>query len=266
MKRYEELTLRDHFIFGKVCSKIENCQLILRALISEDIQLTNSDIEKYLKEYSSGKYIRLDLLAKDDCNTIYNAELQHKSINEERQLELLSRARYYHSILDSSYITTGMHYINMPNIYVIFICTFDPFGLGLAKYTFRSSCLETAIDDYDDGSTTIFFNTTADLSNLPQSTRNMLEYIQTGITSDSATNALDAEVNEARLKEEWRDEYMLTLVHDNDVYLEGFDNAIFSLFQKGKISKNDALEELGVDEATFDRILASSSLENPYKL
>ena len=54
--------------------------------------------------------------------------------------------------------------------------------------------------------------------------RNMLKYIQTGTASDIATEFLDKEVKEARLKEEWRAEYMLTLVHDIDMRREGYES------------------------------------------
>ena len=54
--------------------------------------------------------------------------------------------------------------------------------------------------------------------------RNMLEYINTGTTNDVATESLDDEVKEARLKEEWRAEYMLTLVHDKDMFREGYNS------------------------------------------
>ena len=54
--------------------------------------------------------------------------------------------------------------------------------------------------------------------------RNMLEYINTGKTNDSATIALDQEVKEARIREEWRTEYMQTIVHDKDVYRDGYDD------------------------------------------
>ena len=54
--------------------------------------------------------------------------------------------------------------------------------------------------------------------------RNMLEYINTGTTNDFATKSLDEEVKEARLKEEWRAEYMLTLVHDKDMFREGYNS------------------------------------------
>ena len=53
------------------------------------------------------------------------------------------------------------------------------------------------------------FNTTANLSGLPQNMRNMLSYINTGTTNDEATEVIEREVKEARLKEEWKTEYMV---------------------------------------------------------
>ena len=93
---------------------------------------------------------------------------------------------------------------------------------------------EHDIPDYDDGATTIYFNTTADLSSLPQSTRSMLEYIQTGQTDDEATTIINEAIKEARLKDEWRNEYMLTLVHDNDIYTDGYNQGQSDGYSQGQ--------------------------------
>ena len=66
MKNYEELTIRDHFMFGKICLDTKNCQIILRALLGKDINIVDSQIEKEIKQYSDSKFVRLDLLAEDD--------------------------------------------------------------------------------------------------------------------------------------------------------------------------------------------------------
>lgn len=56
---------------------------------------------------------------------------------------------------------------------------------------------------------------------------------------------------------------MLSIVHDHDVYTEGYDegfdngfdsgatNTIISLFKKGTISKDIAIRELNVSETDF---------------
>jgi len=98
LKSYEELTIRDHFMFGKICQDPTICEIILSALLNQEISLTVTDTEKYFKEYNETKFVRLDLLAKTDNGTIYNAEMQHKSKNADRQKELLLRSRYYQAM------------------------------------------------------------------------------------------------------------------------------------------------------------------------
>ena len=262
-KPYEQLTIRDHFMFGKVCQDETNAQIILRALLNEDITVKTTEVEKFLNDTKSGKFVRLDLLAKDEFDVIYNAELQHYS-NKERTEELPRRSRYYQSLIDANNIPKRKHYKDIPDVYVIFVCTYDPFGFDLPQYTFKTKCIEADIPNFDDGINRIFFNTTADLRSLPLKTQNMLKYIGTGSTSDTETKFLEDIINDARVKEIWRNEYMLTFVHDKDVYLDGYDsgydsgsvlgaiNNTISLYLKGKLKKADAMEELSLSESDFE--------------
>ena len=50
-KNYEELTIRDHFMFGKICSKPENRKLILDSLLQIDFREKEGTgtIEKRIK-------------------------------------------------------------------------------------------------------------------------------------------------------------------------------------------------------------------------
>ena len=46
----------------------------------------------------------------------------------------------------------------MPDAFVIFICMFDPFGLGRHIYTFGNTCQEDNGLKLNDGAVTIFLN------------------------------------------------------------------------------------------------------------
>jgi len=52
----------------------------------------------------------------------------------------------------------------------------------------------------------------------------MLEYINTGVANDESTQILEAAVTEARLKEEWRLEYMRTITYRDEIYADGFSD------------------------------------------
>ena len=209
-------------MFGKICQDPDNCQIILRALLQSDINIVSADTEKQIIEYSDNKFIRLDLLAIDDKDSVYNAELQHKSSNTERQKELPKRSRYYQAIIDTHHLASGKPYSELNESYIIFICTFDPFGKGDYIYPFEMKCTRYDDIEYNDCSHKIFLNTTAADKCPSQGLRNMLQYFETGVVNDEATSHIEEKVNEARLKDEWRAEYMLSAVHDFDVYGDGY--------------------------------------------
>lgn len=52
----------------------------------------------------------------------------------------------------------GEDYNDLKPNYVIFICTFDPFGKKLYRYTYENYCRETNLP-LEDGTTKIFLNT-----------------------------------------------------------------------------------------------------------
>ena len=123
--------------------------------------------------------------------------------------------------------------------------------MGFHIYTLDTKCYEVDLPEYDDKAHKIYFNTSANLSNLPKDVRNMLEYINTGVATDNATKCIDDQVVEARVKEAWRAEYMLTVVHDRDVYVDGFD--------KGVESRQPEIDALNATIADKDATIADMS-------
>ena len=68
----------------------------------------------------------------------------------------------------------------------------------------------------------IFYNTTADLSEVPEGIKKFLNYVENEHAEDEFTRLLDKEVKNARLNEEWRSEYLKTYVNDMDMRREGY--------------------------------------------
>ena len=220
-KPYELLTIQDHFMFGKVTQDPVNAETILDALLPRSVTVNSAESERRIQLLKEKKYIQLDLHAIGSDGTNYDAELQHKSSNIEKQAELPKRSRYYQSLIDGQIIDTGTNYLDMPDTYIIFICNFDPFNQNYYKYTFRQECStkESKIS-LNDGTTRIFFNLTADFNDAPEETRNMLEYLAHGHVSDEATKRIADAVDLAREKEEWRKEYMLASLYYDDLRRE----------------------------------------------
>lgn len=150
----QELTIKDNFLFGAVMSDENNCRGFLEMLLGFPIGRIEVSREKSLIYHPEYKGVRLDIYANDENHTHYNIEMQMI-----RKKELGKRSRYYHSQVDMELLQTGALYEKLPNVYVIFICDFDPFASKKYCYTFRNQCQEFPHIFLEDGSKTIFLST-----------------------------------------------------------------------------------------------------------
>ena len=111
--------------------------------------------------------------------------------------------------------------------YVIFICTFDPFGKGRYVYTFTNRCHEVAGLELDDGMTTIFLNAKRSGEISPE-LKSLLDYVagEKPTADDPFITRIDELVAEAKQKAEWRREYMTLNMEFALKYDEGVDAGI----------------------------------------
>ena len=71
-------------------------------------------------------------------------------------------------MIDLNILEKGDDYNHLKKSYVIFICTFDPFGLGRHIYTFENRCSEDTTLTLNDGTVKIILNTKGTLDyNVP---------------------------------------------------------------------------------------------------
>lgn len=68
--------------------------------------------------------------------------------------------RVHRSLMDATQIGKGERFGNVDDNYVVFICTFDPFLEGRARYTFSTSCRENPDLVLDDGAISYVYNAT----------------------------------------------------------------------------------------------------------
>lgn len=153
-KKLKELTLKDNFLFGAVMMEEENCKRFLEMILFSAIEKIEIIREKSILYHPEYKGIRLDVFAKDENNTHYNVEIQVLNTGY-----LEKRSRYYHSHMDMEMLATGHGYEELPRVYVIFVCDFDPFGRKKYCYTFKNCCVEDEGLSLEDGCTSIFLST-----------------------------------------------------------------------------------------------------------
>ena len=144
--------------------------------------------------------------------------LNHQAVEK---LELSRRSRFYQSTMDMDHLDRGRSYRELPNGKVLFLCTFDPFGLGYVEYSFQNRCEENKELCLRDGTEKIFYNCVSSSEEVPEHLKELYDYIRTGRAESALTRKIEEAVGRARRNEEWRAEYMKELLHDDDVREEG---------------------------------------------
>lgn len=211
-KKWEELELKDDFMFAKVMRDKDLCKEMLERLLGFSIASIEFPEEQKTIDISyDSRSVRLDLYVEDDKNTVYNVEVQTVDTKE-----LPKRSRYYQGMIDLNLIEKGEPYQKLNRSYVIFICTFDLFGKGYYRYSFENLCKEDTDISLDDMAYKIFFNTAGTIGDISEETKAFLNYMGGTPNEDAYVKKLQARIEKARENEEWRREYMTLLMRDKE--------------------------------------------------
>ena len=225
--KWNKLTLRNNFMFRLVMEKQELCKKLIECILGIKIKsISYMEHEKSFEANLKSKGIRLDLFVIDEDGVAYDIEIQMDNSYKEF---LGRRTRYYISTMDNNALKKGERYSQLRKSYVIFICTFDPFGRGLAKYTFNAICNEDHSLVLDDGVTRVFINTEGDRHRISKELASLIGYISTGEVTDDYTKDLDEEVRTLR-NDDGRERdymtYMQTIMeHEDMAYNRGISQA-----------------------------------------
>ena len=225
--KWSKLTLRNNFMFRLVMEKQELCKKLIECILGIKIKsISYMEHEKSFEANLKSKGIRLDLFVIDEDGVAYDIEMQMDNSYKEF---LGRRTRYYVSTMDNNALKKGERYSQLRKSYVIFICTFDPFGRGLAKYTFNAICNEDHSLVLDDGVTRVFINTEGDRHRISKELASLIGYISTGEVTDDYTQDLDEEVRTLR-NDDGRERdymtYMQTIMeHEDMAYNRGISQA-----------------------------------------
>ena len=217
MKKYEELELRDDFMFSRIMSNPKFVKPLLETILGVKIRkIVYPQTQKTIDLSLQAKGIRLDVYVEDDQNTVFNLEMQTSD-----GANLPKRMRYYQGMIDLNILDKGQDYTTLKKSYVIFICTFDPFGEGRHIYTFCNTCQENTALTLDDDAVKIILSTKGTMDDVSPEMQRILDYIDGKGASDKFTEELEEAVRSARQNERWRLDYMTLEYEYRQRYLEG---------------------------------------------
>ena len=214
-RKLEDLNLIDNFLFQQVLiheDGEEFARILLSTILDKPIRKVKITPQKNVLGVDTNKHgICLDVYIEDVSevksvnysNTttprFTDAEIAGITTEESRGLadaeiipdvydiepnntyekeSLPKRTRYYHGLIDTQLLSAGVNYSKLPNMFIIMILPYDPFGKNRMVYTIKNSCMEDPGVPYNDGATKIFLYTKGTEGNPSQGLRNMLKYIQ----------------------------------------------------------------------------------------
>lgn len=208
-RRLEELNLIDNFLFQEMLSQGEDgeefARILLSTILGKHIRKVKITPQKNILGIDTDKHgIRLDAYIEDISDELAGNLADAEVIRDLYDIEpnnayekdtLPKRMRYYHGLIDTQLLSSGVGYAKLPNVIIIVILPYDPFGQNRMVYTIQNQCLEDTLVPYDDGAKKIFLYTRGTEGKPGQALKDMLKYIQ-NTTDYNITNQDIASVHE----------------------------------------------------------------------
>uniref|UniRef100_N2BFM6 Transposase (putative) YhgA-like domain-containing protein n=1 Tax=Eubacterium plexicaudatum ASF492 TaxID=1235802 RepID=N2BFM6_9FIRM len=211
--KWEELSISNDFLFGKVMQNPELCKELLQRILP-DLNIERIEypqLQKSINMDMDARSVRLDVYVKDEKEVVYDIEMQVSHTKE-----LPKRSRYYQSMIDLQLIDKGQLYDELKRSYVIFICTFDLYGKRRHIYTFENICKEDGSISMGDETVKIFLNAKGTLDDVSDELKAFLDYVAGKRPKDAYVQRLEEAVKEAKKNRDWRHEYMTLLMRDQE--------------------------------------------------
>ena len=220
-KSIKDLDFTDGYLFGTVMLNKEICKDVLEAILGfkiADIQII--ELEKTAQNGYETKSVRFDVILKDDKGNIYNIEMQVSS-NDKKYLG--KRTRYYQIMIDSLMLKKGDDYSKLKKSIIIFICPFKLFDKKRQVYTFNTYCEEDKNLKLNDETTKIFISTKNKKDkNLNVNLEELINFINGKVNRYNVLiDKIVNEIEDIKNREEWRVEYMLSVLNYSDARREG---------------------------------------------
>ena len=257
LRSWEEAGISNDFIFCKVMQD--------KGLLSKLVRMILPDlnfVELHIHSQQTVEIgmdihgVRFDIFATDDKGSAIEIEMQVINTGA-----LPKRMRFYGSMVDMQLLEKGISYDKLNESYVIMICPFDQYELGLHKYTFTYRCKENLDLEMEDGTTKIVLNADSEANDIDPELKAFLDYVAGKPSDDEYVNALKEAVKKAKANKEWRKQYMTLMMRDLENQEIGKRNFIREMLERGKTPQEIA-DFCGIDITEVNEVADRMLLEN----
>lgn len=271
-----ELNLIDDFLFQQLLSQEgdgeEFCRILLSTILGKAIRNVRITPQKNILGIDTNQHgIRLDAYIEDVSETAFpsgnciDAEIipdiyDIEPNNRYEKDTLPKRMRYYHGLIDTQFLATGADYNKLPNVVIIVILPYDPFGQNRMVYTIQNQCIESPNLSYNDGATKIFLYTKGTVGNPSQELRDMLKYIEKTTTDNITNQNIDTVhhfVEKVKQRKEVGINYMKSWELEKMWRTDGLEEGL----EQGSVALIKTCQEFHISkEETLNRIMQNFNL------
>lgn len=138
-KTLQELNLTDDFLFDVATEELENCKAIIELTTGLRLKsLKWKSGQKVIHNLPGKRGVRLDFIAESEDGRIFDVEMQNRN-----EGNIPKRTRFYQALIDAPILKSGERGFDKMNpLYIIIICSYDPYGKKKYCYTFDNQCKE----------------------------------------------------------------------------------------------------------------------------
>ena len=235
VKRFEDLTFTDDFMFCKVMQNPDLCKRLIEMILADTIgKIAYISIQHNLKNYEQAKSVRFDVLVQTENGNLYDVEMQVSNENN-----IPKRMRFYQAAIDISFLDKGNFYNDLNDSFIIFICLFDVIGKNRPVYTFENICIEDKNISLQDRTKKVIINSEAFKNTEDKDLKEFLEYLKTGKPNNEFTRRIEEVIQTIKENEQARQEYRLMSTFEMDARYKGFSEGLKQTAKNMKMEKLD---------------------------
>lgn len=270
-KTFEELDVMDDFLMNAVAADAEMgegfCRSLLAGLLQRDIGRIRIVAQRTIPASTpEHRGIRMDVEIEEERGAAFG-ELPALNLYDlephlRKEASLPKHNRFYQAKIDSRYLKSGeTNFSGLPNLYVITVLNYDPFGYDYMLYTVRNHCEELRELEYEDGLAFLYFNTSGSKGG-NEKLKNLLRYMQDSReenVTDDIIREIHSCVSRVKMQPEVRLEYMR---YDEIIAWERKDAAEEATKEATRVYIMELLKDYGeIPDSLIEKIEKEDSLE-----
>lgn len=196
-KTLREMNVLDDFLFHEMTSRdekgVEFCRILLETILDKPLRNVKVLAQRKVQGRGTNEHgIVIDAYIEEipeqnGSDAEIDANIYDIEPNQYKEGSEPKRGRYYHALIDTKILKTGVEYKDMKNVTIIMILPYDPYGKNRMVYTISNQCEEDRTVEYNDGLKSIYLYTKGTVGHTSQKLRDMLRYIEES-TQENAVN------------------------------------------------------------------------------